>query len=117
MVSPRIILLATTATVVALTSGCGGAPRSVRHPVAYEVAGSGQAEITYVTSDKAMTTVKDATLPWRQEVSVPAGAYVALVVAANTDSPLMCTVSVDGRLAKREISGEVPVVKCEATVR
>ncbi len=117
MVSPRLIRYAATVALVALLGGCGRVGAPPQHLVRYEVAGFGQADITYVTSNMSLTTENDALLPWRRDVRVPAGAYVSLLVAGPADAPLMCTLSVDGRQAGRQVSGDISVVKCDATVR
>lgn len=95
------------------------------HTVVYEVTGTGKSpEIRFVSDGIATTKiVDDATLPWREKVSVEVGPGpgIAQIMAANTGKDpdgISCSISVDGTVVHQATSrGVFSGVSCSAVIR
>ncbi|SEN14642.1 MmpS family transport accessory protein [Actinacidiphila rubida] len=107
---PRRIGRAVVATALAaplLLAGCTGsshhdgatsAPAGPSHRVAFQVDGSGTADLGYSTGTTARSgKVAHAVLPWTKTVSATGAGYVLTVVLGPSGGDAACSISVDGR--------------------
>lgn len=97
------------------TSGAGGS-------VVFKVTGAGTADtIAYAAVDGAGAGTDDVTgvdLPWSKSVAVPSGSgekVYTLVVQGDGDSPVTCTITLNGKvLSTNTSSGSDGVASCSA---
>jgi hypothetical protein len=106
------------AGVLSLTDN-GPAPVPTTHTVVYEVTGPGgrAPEIRFaVEGTNSIEKAEAVGLPWRKELTIPAGPglAVAQVMATNGQGEsISCTVTVDGHVvANNTAKGEYTTVSC-----
>lgn len=85
--------------------------------VTYEVSGQETAEVAYVNSDADLVKGQVVALPWSMTVKSRAGRYVSVLTNGVGEGALVCTLKVDGEQVVTQRSKEVPVVRCETTLR
>ncbi|WP_018347956.1 MmpS family transport accessory protein [Longispora albida] len=107
----RIVAAATLLTL----SGCSS--QGEEHTVTYEVSGQETAEVAYVNDRAELVKGQVVALPWKHSVKVPAGRFVSVLTNGAGDGALVCVIKVDGVQVVTQRSGDVPVVRCDTTIK
>jgi hypothetical protein len=98
--------------------GPGKAAKTVT--VVYKVTGDGTVDIVYTAkTGEAPKRVRNARLPWRQEVSMTGASYVSVIAFRNdtTTGSVGCTALVDGEeVATRDAEGTFAIVNCSKLI-
>ncbi|MGP9017127.1 hypothetical protein ACT1U9_01790 [Streptomyces sp. BR1] len=98
----RAVVTITAVTALSLT-GCSSsrhqpAPGPPSHRIAFQVGGSGTADVGYSTGAKAAAGVaRHASLPWKKTVRSTGTAYTLTVVLGSAGGDAACSISLDGR--------------------